>query len=150
MSTGVERPTGLERTLERVLERVLEQMLGQMLGQALTGPSVTAGPARTAVPLLSWGGMTARYTSTAPAALVAWPSQHRAARTGTEPAALTEEPTDAEPTDDGPESARPEGTEPAALTEELVGAGLVGVLERVEVADLDDALLLDVAARWQQ
>ncbi|MFI9486707.1 hypothetical protein ACIG47_09975, partial [Promicromonospora sp. NPDC052451] len=81
----------MEHTLERVLERVLEQMLGQVL----TGPSVTARPTRTAVPLLSWGGMTARYTRTAPAALVAWPSQHRAARTGTEPAALTEEPTDA-------------------------------------------------------
>ncbi|MFI6427730.1 hypothetical protein ACIBBF_21875, partial [Promicromonospora sp. NPDC050880] len=105
----------MENTLERTLERVL--------GQVLTGPSVTARPARTAVPLLSWGGMTAEYTSTAPAALVAWPSQHPAARTG---------------------------TEPTPLTEGLVGAGLVGVLERVEVADLDDALLLDVAARWQQ
>jgi hypothetical protein len=66
-------------------------------------------------------------------------------------------PVDANPVDAGPVDAGPD-VEPSSLglmdaepiSAEPVGAGLVGVLERVEVADLDDGVLLDVAARWQE
>ncbi|WP_189670911.1 HNH endonuclease [Promicromonospora soli] len=73
-------------------------------------------------PVLSWGVLPLDDKGALPLALVTWPGH--------------------------PATTGLVGTR--SLDGLPVGAGLVEVLARVEVADTDDAVLLDVAARWQE
>ncbi|MFD6446468.1 hypothetical protein ACFWEJ_15295, partial [Promicromonospora sp. NPDC060204] len=93
----------------------------------------------TSLHTLCWSAQPLNGEGTLPAATVTWPGHGRS--------------TQATVSDlvDGP-TRRTETADLASLPELAglpVGASLVAALTRVEVADTDDADLLDVAARWQ-
>ncbi|MFD7307881.1 HNH endonuclease [Promicromonospora sp. NPDC059942] len=110
----------------------VEWSLEQALGRALSAEPGTGSRTRIYVtsPCMSWTALPLDGGRTASEVVVTWTGHGGATRR------TTRDPVD-------------ESTGQNDLCDLPVGAGLVAVLTAVEVADTDDADLLDVAARWQ-
>ncbi|WP_253868195.1 HNH endonuclease signature motif containing protein [Promicromonospora umidemergens] len=133
------------------LTTVLEQSLGRALGSsaALLSDSATrSAPMMSSPPTCSWGSVSFDGEGVLPTATVSWrghgPAVAAVTTGGTSTAAGAA--TVGVPIASSRTAERPT----AGLDGLVVGAGLVEVLAKLEVAHLGDDVLLDVAAHWQE
>ena len=141
-SQGMTRGAGLATVVERSLRLLVT---GFQAGPSAGVRTTTMGP------VLSWGAVSLDAEGALPAATVTWFDHDHdhdhdctlATATGTGAATATATATATAVAVAGVDAAGDLGTSP-------VGAGLVDVLAGIDVALTEDAVLLDVAARWQE
>jgi len=132
-----------------VVERSLRAALTTM------PPTTSLPPAAPGRPALSWGAASLGEEGRLPAASVTWAGHaHDVGPDAVGAAAVSAAPV-SEVVAPAPGAAgtdtRPAAASDAAGLDALpVGGGLVDVLAGIDVADISDAGLLDVAARWQE